>query len=65
MKGRLTHLSSAHVITHTITQEREAEGDEFADKEKFVTSAYKKKMAEMEALEAEEKRKEAIEGKSW
>lgn len=34
----------------------------FADKEKFVTSAYKKKMAEMEKLEEEEKRKEQLEG---
>ncbi|XP_067931281.1 nuclear speckle splicing regulatory protein 1-like [Watersipora subatra] len=44
-----------------VQKEREAEGDEFADKEKFVTSAYKKKMAEMQALDAEEKRKEALE----
>jgi len=44
-----------------VQKEREAEGDEFEDKEKFVTSAYKKKMAEMQALEEEEKRKEALE----
>jgi len=42
-------------------QEREAEGDEFNDKEKFVTSAYKKKMAEMAKLEEEEQRREKLE----
>ena len=48
-------------IERKVQKEREAEGDEFADKEKFVTSAYRKKMEEMQKLEEEEKRKEAIE----
>ena len=43
-----------------VQREREAEGDEFKDKEKFVTSAYRKKMEEMERLEEEERRKDAL-----
>lgn len=36
-------------------REREAEGDEFADKEKFVTSAYRLQQEEVRKAEAEEK----------
>lgn len=46
-----------------IAREREAEGDEFADKEKFVTAAYKKQQEENRRLEEEEKRKEEEEAK--
>jgi len=48
-------------IERQVQKEREAEGDEFADKEKFVTSAYRKKMEEMAKLEEEEKKTEALE----
>lgn len=41
-----------------LAKEREAEGDEFADKEKFVTGAYKRQQEEMRKLEAEEAVKE-------
>ncbi|CAG8983947.1 hypothetical protein HYALB_00008807 [Hymenoscyphus albidus] len=41
-----------------LARDREAEGDEFADKEKFVTSAYKKQQEENRRLEAEEKIRE-------
>lgn len=41
-----------------IQREREAEGDEFADKDKFVTQAYKDQMAEVRRAEAEEKKRE-------
>ena len=41
-----------------LARDREAEGDEFADKEKFVTSAYKKQQEENRRLEAEEKLRE-------
>ena len=41
-----------------IQREREAEGDEFADKEKFVTQAYKDQMAEVRKAEEEEKQRE-------
>lgn len=48
-----------------LAKERELEGDEFADKEKFVTGAYKRQQEEMRRLEAEEvaKEKEAEERK--
>ncbi|KAK5127900.1 hypothetical protein LTR85_005017 [Meristemomyces frigidus] len=38
-----------------LQKEREAEGDEFADKDKFVTTAYKQQQEEARRLEAEEK----------
>ena len=38
--------------------EREKEGDEFEDKEKFVTEAYKKQMIEVRKAEEEEKARE-------
>lgn len=41
-----------------LAKERELEGDEFADKEKFVTGAYKRQQEEMRRLEAEEVSKE-------
>ena len=37
-----------------LAKERELEGDEFADKEKFVTGAYKRQQEEMRKLEEEE-----------
>jgi len=43
-----------------VQKEREAEGAQYADKESFVTGAYKKKMLEMQAEEEEEKRKAQI-----
>lgn len=39
-------------------REREIEGDEFADKEEFVTQAYKDQMAEVRRAEEEEKERE-------
>ena len=38
-----------------LEKERELEGDEFADKDKFVTQAYKDQMAEVRRAEEEEK----------
>lgn len=38
-------------------REREMEGDEFADKEKFVTQAYKDQMEEVRRAEEEEKKR--------
>lgn len=48
-----------------LAKERELEGDEFADKEKFVTGAYKRQQEEMKRLEEEEviKEREAEERK--
>ncbi|EPE10244.1 coiled-coil domain-containing protein 55 [Ophiostoma piceae UAMH 11346] len=42
-------------------REREAEGDDFADKEKFVTEAYKKQQEENRKLEEEERKREEAE----
>lgn len=44
-----------------LQREREAEGDEFADKEKFVTGAYKAQQEEARKAEEEEKRKQELE----
>lgn len=41
-------------------REREAEGDEFNDKEAFVTQAYKDQMAEVRKAEEEEKLREGM-----
>ncbi|KAH6687249.1 coiled-coil domain-containing protein 55 [Plectosphaerella plurivora] len=46
-----------------IARDREAEGDEFAGKEKFVTEAYKRQQEENRRLEAEEKAREEAEEK--
>jgi coiled-coil domain-containing protein 55 len=46
-----------------LQREREAEGDEFADKEKFVTGAYKQQQEEVRQAEAEEKRRQELEEK--
>ena len=46
-----------------LARDREAEGDEFADKEKFVTSAYKKQQEENRRLEEEERLREEQERK--
>ncbi|KAI1854822.1 hypothetical protein JX266_000940 [Neoarthrinium moseri] len=46
-----------------IAREREAEGEEFADKEKFVTEAYKQQQEENRKLEEEERRREEEEAK--
>lgn len=46
-----------------LMKEREAEGDEYADKEKFVTGAYKAQQEEVRRLEEEEKLREEEEQK--
>jgi hypothetical protein len=46
-----------------LARERETEGEEFKDKEKFVTSAYKKQQEENRRAEEEEKAREAREAK--
>ena len=48
-------------IERQVQKEREEEGEQFADKEKYVTSAYRKKMEEMARLDEEEERIERIE----
>ena len=46
-----------------IAREREAEGEEFADKEKFVTEAYKKQQEENRRIEEEERKREEEEAR--
>nr|CAG4652149.1 EOG090X0D2W [Triops cancriformis] len=48
-------------LERKIQKERDAEEGQFADKEAFVTSAYKAKMAEMAKVEEDERRRDAIE----
>lgn len=43
-----------------IQRERELEGDEFVDKEKFVTQAYRDQLAENRKAEEEEKLREGM-----
>lgn len=47
----------------TIQKEREAEGDQFADKEAFVTAAYKEKLEEMRLANLKDERERQCEGK--
>nr|XP_036584792.1 coiled-coil domain-containing protein 55 [Colletotrichum truncatum]KAF6794442.1 coiled-coil domain-containing protein 55 [Colletotrichum truncatum] len=46
-----------------IARERETEGEAYADKEKFVTEAYKKQQEENRRIEEEERRREEEEAK--
>ncbi|TFK55050.1 hypothetical protein OE88DRAFT_1653680 [Heliocybe sulcata] len=57
---RLDHLRAEEKM---IQREREMEGDEFKDKDAFVTQAYRDQMAEVRRAEEEEKRREAEEKK--
>lgn len=45
-----------------IQKEREMEGDEFKDKEAFLTTAYKKKLQEKSEEEEREKKEAELEG---
>ncbi|GAV05785.1 hypothetical protein RvY_15861 [Ramazzottius varieornatus] len=48
-------------LERKVQREREQEGGQFADKEAFVTSAYKKKMQELQEQERREKEMDKIE----
>ncbi|KAK0085875.1 hypothetical protein PV325_004269 [Microctonus aethiopoides] len=50
-----------HRIERMVQKEREAEGEMFADKESFVTSAYKAKLEEFKKMEEEEERMDRLE----
>lgn len=54
---RLDYLRAEEKL---MQREREAEGDEFADKESFVTQAYKDQMAAVRAAEEEEKKRDGL-----
>ena len=55
-------LENEQRIERQVQKEREAEGDEFKDKETFVTGAYRKKMEEQQVLLEEARRKDMIDG---
>ncbi|KAI0709331.1 coiled-coil domain-containing protein 55-domain containing protein [Earliella scabrosa] len=57
---RLDHLRAQEKM---IQRERELEGDEFKDKEAFVTQAYKDQMEELRRAEEEERQREEEEKK--
>ncbi|GAB1867428.1 Coiled-coil domain-containing protein 55 [Camponotus japonicus] len=50
-----------HRIERMVQKEREAEGEMYADKESFVTSAYKAKLEEFKKMEEEEARMSRLE----
>ncbi|XP_076302970.1 uncharacterized protein LOC143221385 [Lasioglossum baleicum] len=50
-----------HRIEKMVQKEREAEGEMYADKESFVTSAYRAKLEEFKKLEEEESRMDRLE----
>lgn len=50
-----------HRIERMVQKEREAEGEMFADKESFVTSAYRAKLEEFKKMEEEEERMDRLE----
>ncbi|KAF7294918.1 DUF2040 domain-containing protein [Mycena indigotica] len=54
---RLDYLRAEEKL---MQREREAEGDEFVDKEQFVTQAYKDQMAKVREAEEEEKRRDEL-----
>jgi coiled-coil domain-containing protein 55 len=56
---KLDRLRAEDIIT---AKQREKEGDEFADKESFVTPAYLELQEELRKSAEEEKKKE---GESW
>ena len=58
-------LENERRIERQVQKEREQEGDMYADKESFVTAAYKEKLKERQEQEEAEKRKEMLEGKNY
>lgn len=50
-------------VERQVQKEREEEGNQFADKESFVTSSYRQKLEEFKKQEEEEQRMERLEGK--
>ncbi|KAJ4487930.1 coiled-coil domain-containing protein 55-domain containing protein [Lentinula aciculospora] len=57
---KLDHLRAEEKM---MQRERELEGDEFADKESFVTQAYKDQMEEVRKAEEEEKKRDELKKK--
>ncbi|UYV81999.1 NSRP1 [Cordylochernes scorpioides] len=60
-KAEQRRLERERCKTRKIHKEREQEGEEFADKQIYVTSSYKKQLEEQQALEAREERERQVE----
>ena len=56
-KAEERKVERERVVIRTIQRERQREGEVFADKEEFVTEAYKQKLQEEREREEEEKRR--------
>lgn len=54
-------LDNERRVERQVQKEREAEGEEFKDKESFVTSSYRKKLEELKEADEKEKREEYLE----
>lgn len=54
-------LENERRIERMVQKEREQEGEEFKDKESFVTSTYRKKLEDMQKAEEDDKREEYLE----
>ncbi|KAF4587813.1 coiled-coil domain-containing protein 55 [Ophiocordyceps camponoti-floridani] len=64
MRAAQTRKRDALIAEETkVAREREAEGDEFADKETIVTEAYKRQLEENKRLKEEERRREEEDAK--
>ena len=48
-----------------VKKERDAEGEEFKDKDAFITAGYKKRLEEMRQAEEEERLREERDGMSF
>eukprot|EP01134_Creolimax_fragrantissima_P005383 CFRG5383T1 len=62
-KSNERKLEYERFVERKVQKEREAEGDQFEGKEKFITGAYKKKLEDIRRAEEDEKRRAAIEEK--
>ena len=60
---KVREIENEKLFERKMVKEAEAEAHLYGDKEKFMTSAYRKKLAEREEYEAELRRKEALEAK--
>ncbi|XP_063989161.1 nuclear speckle splicing regulatory protein 1 [Diachasmimorpha longicaudata] len=54
-------IEQEHRMERMVQKEREAEGQKFADKESFVTSAYREKLEQFKKIEQEEERMDRLE----
>jgi hypothetical protein len=61
--AQLRKIEEQRRVDRKIEKERAAEGEEFDDKETFVTEAYKQKLLERQIFEEKERQEQQLEGK--